>query len=94
MLGAHVRGKYAVRYCGGGNLRLCRKLIWGALNQAGNELQAVQGPDPSDWNASATAQDITFVPGILTYKMAYTNRPTGIQQVVSFYGHSPQDTGR
>ena len=94
MLGEHVRGKYAVRYCGGGNLKLCRRLMWGAINKAGNELQAQQGPDPSDWHASATAQEIKFVPGILPYTMAYTNRPTGIQQVVSFYGHAPQDTGR
>jgi hypothetical protein len=26
--------------------------------------------------------------------MRYTNRPTGIQQVLSFSGHSPADTGR
>jgi acyl-homoserine lactone acylase PvdQ len=94
MLGEHVRGKYAVRYCGDGNLKLCRKLMWGAINTAGNELQAQQGPDPSDWLASATAQKIKFIPGILPYTMAYTNRPTGIQQVASFYGHAPQDTGR
>jgi hypothetical protein len=24
----------------------------------------------------------------------YTNRPSGIQQVLGFGGHSPQDTGR
>jgi hypothetical protein len=28
------------------------------------------------------------VPGILPYKMAYTNRPTGIQQILSFGGPS------
>ena len=27
------------------------------------------------------------MPGLLTYKMRYTNRPTGIQQVLSFGGH-------
>ena len=30
----------------------------------------------------------------LPYKLAYTNRPSGIQQVLSFYGHAPQDRGR
>jgi hypothetical protein len=27
---------------------------------------------------------IRFVPGLLPHKMRYTNRPTGIQQVISF----------
>lgn len=94
VLGEHVRGEYAVRYCGGGNLKLCRKLMWGAINTAGNELAAAQGPDPANWHASATAEEIHFIPGLLTYKMAYANRPTGIQQIVSFDGHAPRDTGR
>jgi hypothetical protein len=94
ILGEHVRGKYAVRYCGGGNLKLCRKLMWGAIDKAGRELAAKQGPNPVDWHSSATAEEITFVPGLLSYKMAYTNRPSGIQQIMSFYGHAPQDTGR
>ena len=34
------------------------------------------------------------MPGLLPYTMRYTNRPTGIQQVISFGGHAPQDTGR
>jgi hypothetical protein len=34
------------------------------------------------------------VPGLLPFTMRYTNRPSGIQQVVSFSGHSAQDTGR
>jgi len=84
LLGEPVRGKYAVRYCGGGSLTLCRKLLWGALEEAGDELAATQGPNPADWHASATAEEITFVPGILPYKMRYTNRPSGIQQVLSF----------
>jgi acyl-homoserine lactone acylase PvdQ len=94
ILGEHVRGAYGVRYCGGGNLRRCRRLLWGAMNAAGNELAAAQGPNPSDWHSSATAERIKFIPGILPYTMAYTNRPTGIQQVLSFYGHAKQDTGR
>ncbi len=89
-----VKGKYAVRYCGAGNLKRCRALIWGAINAAGNQLAAQQGPNPANWHASATAEEITFTPGLLPYKMAYTNRPSGIQQVISFGGHAPQDTGR
>jgi hypothetical protein len=78
----------------GGNLAKCRGLMWAAINRAGNALQAKQGANPSAWRASATAERITFVPGLLKYTMRYTNRPTGIQQVVSFGGHAPQDTGR
>jgi len=94
ILGEPVKGKFAVRYCGGGNLAKCRSLMWAAMNDAGNQLQAKQGSNPSAWRASATAERITFVPGLLPYTMRYTNRPTGIQQVISFGGHAPQDTGR
>ena len=33
-----------------------------------------------------------FVPGLLPYTMRYTNRPTGIQQVITFTGHRPVAT--
>jgi hypothetical protein len=94
MLGMPVRGAYAVRYCGGGNLTLCRTQLWAAIDQAGNVLQGAQGTNPAGWHSSATAERITFVPGLLPFTMRYANRPSGIQQVVSFFGHSPQDTGR
>ncbi len=94
MLGERVRGKYAVRYCGGGNLKRCRTLLWAAINQAGKRLAAKQGPNPAKWRASATAEQISFTPGLLPYKMRYTNRPSGIQQVISFHGRAPQDSGR
>ena len=87
MLGMPVRGKYAIRYCGGGNLRRCRSLLWGAIDQAGSTLSRTQGPNPANWHSSATAEQIKFVPGLLPYTMRYTNRPTGIQQVLSFGGH-------
>jgi acyl-homoserine lactone acylase PvdQ len=102
ILGEQVRGKYAVRYCGGGNLAKCRTLLWAALNTAGNQLTATQGPSPTAWHADANAERISFVPGLLKsapgsstpFSMRYTNRPSGIQQVISFSGHTPQDTGR
>jgi hypothetical protein len=93
-MGMKVRGKFHVRYCGCGNIKRCRALLWNAIDKAGNELAAKQGPNPSAWRASATAERIKFVPGLLPFTMRYTNRPSGIQQVVSFSGHSPQDTGR
>jgi acyl-homoserine lactone acylase PvdQ len=94
MLGDPVKGKFAIRYCGAGNLNRCRALLWGAVDKAGNELAANQGSNPADWHSSATAEEISFIPGLLPYKLAYTNRPTGIQQVISFRGHAPADTGR
>jgi len=94
LLGERVRGKFAVRYCGGGSLKRCRAQLWAAMDKAGRELAATQGPNPAAWHSSATAEQISFIPGLLPYKLAYTNRPTGIQQVLSFFGHAPQDTGR
>jgi acyl-homoserine lactone acylase PvdQ len=94
LLGDRVRGKFAVRYCGGGSLRRCRAELWGAVDQAGNQLAAQQGPDPAAWRSDATNERIKFVPGLLPDTMRYTNRPSGIQQVLSFSGHSPADTGR
>ena len=94
LLGEPVRGKYAVRYCGGGDLSRCRTLLWHAIHQAGDELAASQGPDPVNWRASALKERITFVPGLLPFTMRYANRPSGIQQILSFFGHTPQNTGR
>jgi acyl-homoserine lactone acylase PvdQ len=94
LLGEPVRGKFAVRYCGAGSLWGCRTLLWAAIDRAGRRLAARQGPNPASWRSSATAEQITFLPGLLPYKMRYTNRPSGIQQVLSFSGHAPQDTGR
>ncbi len=91
MLGMTVRGKFAIRYCGAGNVKRCQSLLWNAINQAGAKLARTQGPTPVNWHSSAIAEEIEFVPGLLSYKMRYTNRPTGIQQVLSFGGHAPGD---
>jgi acyl-homoserine lactone acylase PvdQ len=91
ILGQHVEGKFNLRYCGGGSLKRCANLLWNAIDKAGKELVKQQGPHPGDWHSSATAEEITFVPGLLNYKMRYTNRPTGIQQVLSFSGHAKGD---
>ena len=91
IMGEHVRGPFAVRYCGRGSLRRCRTLLWGAIDQAGNQLAASQGQGPASWRASATAERITFTPGLLPLTLRYTNRPSGIQQIISFSGHAPGD---
>jgi acyl-homoserine lactone acylase PvdQ len=87
LLGQKVKGKFHFRFCGNGNVTACANSIWAALDAAGNDLAAVQGPDPATWRADANAQRITFQPGLLPIKIRYTNRPSGIQQVISFKGH-------
>jgi acyl-homoserine lactone acylase PvdQ len=88
LLGKKVKGKFANRYCGGGDLTSCRNSLWAAMDVAGNELQAEQGSDPSAWHSDAVRERIKFVPaGLLPLTMRYTNRPTGIQQVITFTGH-------
>ena len=77
-------------YCGKGKLKACQDAIWGAIAAAGTEIAAEQGSeDPSAWRSSATAEDIQFSP-INVKTMRYTNRPSGIQQVISFKGHRPK----
>jgi hypothetical protein len=62
--------------------------VWAAIAAAGRTLARQQhDANPSAWRASATAERIKFVPGLLPYTMAYTNRPSGIQQVISFNRH-------
>ncbi|MGI8558079.1 MAG: penicillin acylase family protein [Solirubrobacteraceae bacterium] len=89
-LGDRVRGRYSRRYCGHGNVHACAVSLWGAIDAAGNSLQAAQGPDPAAWRADATRERIKFIPGLLPYTMRYTNRPTGIQQVITFTSHRPR----
>jgi hypothetical protein len=88
LLGMPVAQPFNQSYCGGGNLAQCRQAIWNQLKLAGSELTAQQGTsDPAAWRADATAERISFVPGLLPTTMRYTNRPSGIQQVISFNGH-------
>jgi len=78
---------FRVRYCGAGDAAACQAALWAAIEAAGTELAAVQGDDPAAWRADANNERITFVPGLLKTTLRYTNRPSGIQQVVSFKGH-------
>jgi acyl-homoserine lactone acylase PvdQ len=87
LLGRPVRGPLRNRYCGGGDVNVCRADLWAAMEAAGTETAAVQGPDPNGWTADATRERISFAPGLLPYTMRYTNRPSGIQQVIEFRGH-------
>jgi acyl-homoserine lactone acylase PvdQ len=87
LLGQKVKGKFHFRFCGSGDMTACANSLWAALDTAGNKIAATQGPDPAAWRADANAERITFLPGLLPIKIRYTNRPSGIQQVLSFKGH-------
>ena len=87
LLGQPVQGPYSARYCGAGDLAACRASLWAALDAAGNELAAAQGPDPAAWRADATRERISF--GLLPLTMRWTNRPT-FQQVMTFTSHRPR----
>jgi acyl-homoserine lactone acylase PvdQ len=80
------RTGFAERYCGNGDRIECARGLWSALAAAGDELQAAQGADPTQWHADATRERIAFAPGILRTTMRWSNRPT-YQQVLSFDGH-------
>jgi acyl-homoserine lactone acylase PvdQ len=75
--------RFALSYCGKGHLGACRAEVWAGIQAAGDTLTGSQGPDPTSWFASATAEQIHFSP-LSLITMAYTNRPSGIQQVISF----------
>jgi hypothetical protein len=77
--GDKLAAKFKERYCGNGNRAACAKAVWAALD-------AVPG-DPDALRANANAERITFRPGLLPTTIRYTNRPSGIQQVISFNGH-------
>jgi acyl-homoserine lactone acylase PvdQ len=88
-VGPRSASPFRVRYCGAGNIANCRTSLWAAIDAAGNALAAAQGANPAAWRADATKERITFIPGLLKTTLRYTNRPTGIQQVISFRGHRP-----
>jgi acyl-homoserine lactone acylase PvdQ len=88
LLGMKVKKPFENAYCGKGKLKACQKAIWDAIATAGAELTTAQGTaDPSLWRSDATRERIGFAPGLLSTTMRYTNRPSGIQQVISFDGH-------
>jgi acyl-homoserine lactone acylase PvdQ len=83
LLGQKVAGAYHLRYCGDGSLKTCAHDLWAALDAAGKRLAAQQGGDPHAWRAPEAKEQITFSP-IPLITMQYTNKPTGIHQVMQF----------
>lgn len=90
VLGDPVRAPMDTRFCGRGNLAACRTALWSALDAATASLEAAQGADVGAWRADATKERISFAPGLLPTTIRYTNRPSGIQQVIEFSGHRPR----
>ena len=87
LLGHPIKGPFENSYCGGGDIQECRDAVWGAIQEAVEELEDEQGGAPNSWRKSAIPERIGFAPGLLPTTMRYTNRPSGIQQVISFDGH-------
>ncbi len=88
LAGAAVAKPFNLRYCGGGDAKKCATALWSAVDASGAALAARQGnADPDAWRSNANQERISFAPGLLTTTIRYTNRPSGIQQVISFSGH-------
>jgi acyl-homoserine lactone acylase PvdQ len=88
LTGTRFRTPLRVRYCGAGHRAACARAVWRAMDATGQALAAAQGtPDPARWRADTDRERITFAPGLLPVTIRYTNRPSGIQQVVSFREH-------
>jgi acyl-homoserine lactone acylase PvdQ len=85
-LGQKVNGPFSHRYCGAGNLNRCRASLWAAIQSVVSKLAASQGPNPSAWRASADAERLIFMPGLIPNTMRWTNRPA-FQQAISFDSH-------
>ncbi|MDA0169926.1 penicillin acylase family protein [Solirubrobacter taibaiensis] len=82
LTGTTYKDPFKERYCGAGDAAKCAAAIWKALD-------AVPG-DPDALRADANAERIAFRPGLLPTTIRYTNRPSGIQQVISFDRHRPR----
>jgi hypothetical protein len=83
LLGQKVKGRYHLTYCGKGRIATCAKELWAALDAAGRSLNAKLGNDPTAWREKTTT--ITFSP-LPLITMQYTNKPSGIHQVMEFGG--------
>jgi Penicillin amidase len=83
LLGDPVKGRFNLNYCGNGSLDACRDSLWTAVEQVAGQLAAQQGPEPSNW--TATAARTGFDPGLIPDTIRSTNRPT-FQQVLELAG--------
>ena len=88
LLDQPVAKPFANKYCGRGNLKATARTRSGERSRPrATSWPPRKGRDPAAWRSDATAERISFVPGLLPTTMRYANRPSGIQQVISFDGH-------
>jgi hypothetical protein len=88
LTGTQFKTPFKTKFCGAGDLAACRAALWATFEATGVELATAQGSeDPATWTSDANAERIHFAPGIFTTTIRFTNRPSGIQQVISFSGH-------
>ncbi|HEY5143149.1 MAG TPA: penicillin acylase family protein [Solirubrobacteraceae bacterium] len=80
-LGLKVTGRFSTSYCGKGNAKACATKLWAALSDAGRKLAQKQGTDPTTWSEPTTMVGFSPLP---LYTMQYTNKPSGIHQVMTF----------
>ncbi len=83
LLGEKVAGAYKIKYCGKGSLAKCSADIWDSISEAAATLAAAQGSDPATWRKAEAPEQINFTP-IPLITMDYTNRPSGIHQLMDF----------
>ena len=90
VLGRKVRGKYARRYCGGGKLRACRRVLASTLAAAATEVRSQYGTALADVRIRATGcekdpicDQISFITAgaVDTPPIPWQDRPT-FQQIV------------
>jgi acyl-homoserine lactone acylase PvdQ len=82
LAGGRVRGRFRLRYCGKGDVGACARDLWAAIERAAQAEAARQGTtDPASWKRATVT--ISFMPLPLV-DMQYTNRPSGIHQVMQF----------
>ncbi len=85
LLGDSVKGRFSQTYCAT-TAEACATKLWKAIDTAAAALAEKLGPDPAAWRSPSSIQTIKFSP-LPLIDMDYTNRPSGIQQVISFNGH-------
>ena len=83
LLGEKVNGAYKIKYCGKGSLAKCSADIWDSISEAAAALATAQGSDPAAWRKAEAPEQIKFTP-VPLITMDYTNRPSGIHQLMDF----------
>jgi acyl-homoserine lactone acylase PvdQ len=87
LVGEPLKAPYRTKFCGAGDKATCQATVWQAFKDAGDAIGAAQGGDVGAWFMNANAERIKFAPSLLPTTIRYTNRPSGIQQVITFTKH-------